>query len=46
MNYDIKVSILRYPVQEDWERCKDLALRTMGKRWAGREVTEELARDH
>lgn len=44
MNYNIEVNILRWPVKEDWERCKDLALRTMGKKWAGREVTEEWKR--
>lgn len=44
MNYDIKVRILRHPEQSDWERCKDLALRTMGKRWTGTKVTEEWKR--
>lgn len=38
---DIKVEILRHPTNADWERCKDLALRTMGKRWTGNEVNEE-----
>lgn len=36
----IKVEILRYPLKEDWERCKALALNTAGKRFAGGEVTE------
>lgn len=40
-DYDIKVRILRHPEQSDWERCKDLALRTMGKKWTGAEVTWE-----
>lgn len=39
-NEDIKVEILRHPSQEDWERCYMLALNTMGKKYAGTEVTE------
>ena len=42
--YDnIEVKILRYPTEQDWERCKDLALRTVSKRWTG-EVNEEWKR--
>ena len=42
MAYDnIEIKILRSPTEQDWERCKDLALRTMGKRWTGSKVTEE-----
>lgn len=42
MNYEnIVVEITRHPDKADWERCKDLALRTMGKRWTGNEVTME-----
>lgn len=37
----IHVRIIRHPEQQDWERCKDLALRTIGKKWTGSEVTEE-----
>lgn len=39
--YDIEVKILRHPTAADWERCKDLAMRTIGKRWTGNEVTKE-----
>ena len=39
-DYDIQVNILRRPTSTDWERCKDLAMRTMGKKWTGDEVTE------
>lgn len=41
MSYDIKVNIIRSPDQHDWNRCKDLALHTIGKRWANSKVTEE-----
>ncbi len=37
------VEILRHPTEEDWRRCKMLAMNTIGKRWAG-EVTEEWKR--
>ena len=42
---NIKVRILRHPTKEDWERCKDLALHTIGKKWTGSEVTEAWKRD-
>lgn len=29
------VEILRHPTDEDWERCKMLAMNTIGKRWSG-----------
>jgi len=29
------VEILRYPTDEDWERCKMLAMNTIGKQWSG-----------
>lgn len=38
MEYDVE--ILRHPTDEDWERCKMLAMNTIGKRWAG-EVSDE-----
>ena len=38
---DIKVRILRSPSADDWNRCKDLAMRTMGKKWTGKNVTAE-----
>lgn len=41
MDYNIKVEIIRHPQKEDWERCKMLALNTMGKKYAGTEITEE-----
>lgn len=34
-----KVEVLRHPTDEDWERCKTLALNTVGKRYTGGEVT-------
>ena len=40
MAYDINVEIIRRPEKEDWERCYMLALNTMGKKYAGTEVTE------
>ncbi len=30
---DIKINILRYPKLEDWQRCKALALNTVGKKY-------------
>ena len=36
----IEIEILRSPSKEDWERCYMLALNTMGKKYAGTEVTE------
>lgn len=36
----IVVKVIRRPTEDDWNRCKDLAMRTMGKRWADGEVTE------
>lgn len=29
------VEILRHPTDEDWERCKMLAMNTIGKKWSG-----------
>lgn len=40
----MKVEILRHPTEEDWRRCKFLALNTIGKRdWSGN-VTDEWKR--
>ena len=40
----MKVEILRHPTDEDWQRCKMLAMNTIGKRdWSGN-VTEEWKR--
>lgn len=44
MTYDIKVEILRHPEKEDWEHCKTLALNTIGRKYAGTEVTDEWKR--
>lgn len=30
-----KVEVLRHPTDEDWQRCKMLAMNTIGKKWAG-----------
>ena len=38
------VEILRHPTEEDWVRCKMLALNTVGKQYAGGEVTPEWKR--
>lgn len=38
---EIKVNVLRSPTTEDWNRCKDLAMRTSGKKFAGKCVTPE-----
>lgn len=40
MDYDIKVEILRRPEKEDWERCKMLALNTIGRKYTGKEVVD------
>ncbi len=37
------VEILRHPTDEDWERCKMLAMNTIGKRWSG-EVNDKWKR--
>lgn len=40
--YDkIEVEILRHPTMKDWNRCKDLAMRTMGKKWIKNDITED-----
>lgn len=36
----IKVEILRSPEKKDWERCYDLALRTMGKKYTGNAISD------
>lgn len=41
MEYNIEVEILRSPTKDDWERCKMLALNTMGKKYVGTEATDE-----
>lgn len=39
-----KVEVLRHPTEEDWHRCKMLALNTIGKRYTGSDVTDEWKR--
>lgn len=41
MTYNINIEILRHPTKEDWERCKELALNTMGRKYTGSEITDE-----
>lgn len=41
----LNVEILRHPEQSDWERCKMLALNTIGKRYAGSEVSDKWKHD-
>lgn len=36
-----EIEIIRHPTEEDWKRCKLLALNTMGKKYTGTEVTTE-----
>lgn len=43
-NENIQVEILRNPTKADWARCKELALNTMGKKYTGKEVTDEWKR--
>lgn len=31
-----KVEVLRHPTEEDWQRCKMLAMNTIGKQWSGK----------
>lgn len=37
------VEILRHPTEDDWNRCKMLAMNTIGKQWSG-EVSDEWKR--
>lgn len=41
MAYNMQIEILRHPLKSDWERCKMLALNTVGKKYTGSEVTDE-----
>ncbi len=36
---EIKIEVIRHPQKEDWERCKLLALNTVGKKYVSGEVT-------
>jgi len=37
------VEILRHPTEDDWNRCKTLAMNTIGKQWSG-EVSDDWKR--
>lgn len=37
----ISVRLITYPEKADWDRCKDLAMRTIGKYWAGDKVVTD-----
>lgn len=39
----MRVEVLRHPTDEDWQRCKMLAMNTIGKRFSGN-VTDEWKR--
>lgn len=42
MAYDMQIEILRHPKEADWERCKLLALNTIGKKnLKSKEVSDE-----
>lgn len=46
MQYDnIEVEVLRHPTEQDWERCKMLALNTVGKKYVGTKVTDGWKHD-
>lgn len=40
MAYNMEIEILRHPEKADWERCKMLALNTVGKKYTGSEITD------
>lgn len=37
---DVKVEILRHPTDEDWQRCKMLAMNTIGRTWRSKAVSD------
>lgn len=41
---DYVVELLRYPTKSDWQRCKALALNTVGKKYYGADVDEKWKR--
>lgn len=45
MAYNVKVEVLRHPGKEDWERCKILALNTVGKKYTGKEISDKWKED-
>lgn len=40
---EMRVELLRHPTDEDWQRCKMLAMNTIGRKWSG-EVSDEWKR--
>lgn len=40
----MQIELLRYPTEADWQRCKDFALNTIGKRYSGGEITSDWKR--
>lgn len=40
----MKVELLRYPSEQDWERCKAFALNTVGKEYSGGEISSDWKR--
>ena len=40
MAYNMTIEILRHPEKADWERCKMLAFNTVGKKYAGTEISD------
>lgn len=37
---DVKVEILRHPTEDDWQRCKMLAMNTIGRTWRSKLVSD------
>ena len=37
---DVKVEILRHPTEDDWQRCKMLAMNTIGRTWRSKSVSD------
>lgn len=37
---DVKVEILRHPTEDDWQRCKMLAMNTIGRTWRSKTVSD------
>ncbi len=44
MTDSISVEVLRHPTDEDWQRCKMLAMNTIGRKWSGN-VTDKWKHD-
>ena len=37
---DVKAEILRHPTEDDWQRCKMLAMNTIGRTWRSKSVSD------